>query len=307
MDTCVIWGNGGDYERIINQVKYEELKGNIEIAAVVAKRSEIFGSRRDGYPLISKEELRMIEFDVLIIASSIHYKEILTEAMDLGIPESHIINGRSFLLPLFDYGRYIRLVRDPVTILSDDCWGGYIYHKLNLRFTSPLINIFWRKDSYSKFIQDPLYYFAQPLELHTESNLRENVYPVGIIGDGEKQIRLEFVHARSFEEARTLWDRRKKRINKDRIFVMLGIDGTEPDKERYLKIFEEVPFPKICFYSGETSVKDVVYLSRFEWWCYQGSRMDSEKYTDYVRNMEWLSKDIDLLRLLNGERDYIRE
>lgn len=88
---------------------------------------------------------------------------------------------------------------------------------------------------------------------------------------------------------------------------MLGIDGTEPDKERYLKIFEKIQFPKICFYSGETSAKDVVYLSRFEWWCYQGSRMDSEKYTAYVRNVDWLSKDIDLLKLLNGEKDYIRE
>lgn len=154
---------------------------------------------------------------------------------------------------------------------------------------------------------DPLHYFAQPLELHTESNLRGNISPVGIIGKAEKQIRLEFVHARSFEEAKELWDRRKRRINKDRIFVMMGIDGTDPDRERYLKIFETVTYPKICFYSGETSVKDVVYLSRFEWNCYQGSRMDTVRYTDYVRNMEWLSKDIDFLKLLNGEKDYIRE
>lgn len=124
MDTCVIWGNGGGYEKIVNQVKYEELKGNIKIAAVVAKKDEIFGSRRDGYLLIAKEELPMIEFDILIISSSVYYKEILAEAMALGIPENHIIDGDVFRLPLFDYGRYIRLVREPVTILSDDCGGG---------------------------------------------------------------------------------------------------------------------------------------------------------------------------------------
>lgn len=185
--------------------------------------------------------------------------------------------------------------------------GGYIYHKLNLRFTSPLINIFWQKDSYSKFILNPLYYFSQPLELHTEGNLRGNISPVGIIGKGEEQIRLEFVHARSFDEAKNLWDRRKKRVNKDRIFVMMGIDGTDPNKEKYLRVFEKVLFPKICFYSGETTVKDVVYLSRFEWRCRQGSRMDSVQYTSYVRNVEWLSKDIDLLKLLNGGKDYLRE
>lgn len=308
MDICVIWGNGADdYEKIINQVKYEELKGNIKIAAVVARRSEIFGNRRDGYLLISKEELTALTFDILIIASSKYYKEIRKEAMELGIPENHMINGNAFRLPLFDYSRYIRLVKEPVTILSYDCWGGYIYNKLYLQFTSPLINIYWQKDSYMKFIQDPLFYFEQPLEMHTESNLREGVYPVGVIGGRGNQIRLEFVHARNFEEAKTLWDRRKERVNPERIFLMLGIDGTEPDKEKYLKIFEKLPFPKICFYAGETSVKDVIYLKRFEWHCYQGSRMDSIRFTDYARNMTWLPKDIDLLKLLNGEKDYLRE
>lgn len=307
MDRCVIWGAGADYERIINQIKYEELKGNLQIVAVVTKRDEIFGNKRDGYLLITKEELFTIEFDILIIASSLYYKEIVTEAMGLGISENHIINGDVFQLPLFDYSRYIRLVREPVTILSDDCGGGYIYHRLKLRFTSPLINILWRKDSYCKFMTDPLFYFMQPLELHTEGNVRENVYPVGTLGEGNRQIRLEFVHARSFDEARNLWDKRKKRVNKDRIFVMLGLDGTDLNKEKYLKEFEKVPFPKICFYSGKTTVKDVVYLSRFEWRCYQGNRMTSVKYTDYARNVDWLSKDIDLLKLLNGEKDYIRE
>lgn len=35
--------------------------------------------------------------------------------------------------------------------------------------------------------------------------------------------------------------------------------------------------------------------------------MDSVKYTDYVRNMGYLYKDIDLISLLNGEKNYIRE
>ena len=66
-------------------------------------------------------------------------------------------------------------------------------------------------------------------------------------------------------------------------------------------------FPKICFYSGDTNVDKVVYLRRFEWQCYQGNRMDSVSYNDYCRNMSYLCKDIDILKLLNGEEDYIRE
>lgn len=307
MDRCVIWGNGADYEGIINQIKHEELKGNIEIAAVVARKNEIFGGKRDGYLLVTKEELTRMNFDTLIIASSAYYMEILTEALELGIPANHIMNGWAFRRPLFDYRQYIQLIREPVTILSDDCWGGYVYHELLLQFTSPLINIFWQKDSYCKFIQDPLYYFGQPLELHTEGDLRGNIYPVGQIGEKERRIRLEFVHAPNFKEAEGLWEKRKRRINKDRIFVKIGIDAIDENKEEYLKAFEKVPFPKICFYSGETAVKNVVYLKRFEWHCYQGRRMDSVRYTDYTRNMGYLSKDINLIKLLNGEKDYIRE
>lgn len=307
MDKCVIWGTGADYERIINQIKYEELKGNLQIIAAVARKDEIFGSKRDGYLLVTKEELPKMNFDMLIITSSAYYMEILTEAYNLGIPENRIMNGRVFQIPRFDYEEYIQLIRQPVTILSDDCWGGQVYHELLLQFTSPLINIFWQKDSYCRFMQDPLYYFAQPLELHTEGNLRENIYPVGQIGEKDRRIRLEFVHARSFKEAESLWEKRKRRINKERIFVKIGIDATDENREEYLKSFANVTFPKICFYSGETSQKDVVYLKRFEWSCYQGKRMESVRYTDYSRNMCYLCRDINLIKLLNGEKDYIRE
>lgn len=309
MDRCVIWGNGADYEKIINQIKFEELKGNLKIIAVVTRKDEIFGSKRDGYPLITKEELPGIDFDVLIIASSAYYTDILMEAGELGIPADHIMDGRACGSPLFDYTKYMKLIKDPVTILSDDCWGGYVYHELFLRFTSPLINVFWLKDSFCRFIQDPLYYFANTLECYIEGNLRENVYPVGQIGEKDKRIRLEFVHSPNFKEAEALWEKRKKRINKERIFVKLGIDATEENKEEYLNIFEQIPFPKICFYSGEgePQLRDIVYLKRFEWSCYQGRRMDSVKYTDYVRNMDYLYKDIDLISLLNGEKNYIRE
>lgn len=124
MDKCVIWGTGADYERIINQIKYEELKGNLQIIAAVARKDEIFGSKRDGYLLVTKEELPKMNFDMLIITSSAYYMEILTEAYNLGIPENRIMNGRVFQIPRFDYEEYIQLIRQPVTILSDDCWGG---------------------------------------------------------------------------------------------------------------------------------------------------------------------------------------
>ena len=40
-----------------------------------------------------------------------------------------IINGKIFALLLFDYNRYVQLIKNPVTILSDDCWG--VMHIIN--------------------------------------------------------------------------------------------------------------------------------------------------------------------------------
>lgn len=248
-----------------------------------------------------------IDFDTLIIASSAYYEEILEEVNDIGVSEKNIINGKVFNIPLFDYKQYISLVKFPVTILSDDCWGGYVYHELCLPFTSPLVNIYWQRDSYCKFIVDPLYYFEQPLELLKEIDFRENIYPVGRIGEGDREVRLDFVHARSFKEAKRLWETRRKRINRDRIFIKLGFDATEEGRDKYLDIFSNISYPKICFYSGKTHMKDVVYLKRFEWRCNQGTRMDSISYNDYSRCMPYLFKDINILKLLNGETDYFRE
>lgn len=103
-----------------------------------------------------------------------------------------------------------------------------------------------------------------------------------------------------------MWEKRKKRVNSKRIFVKIGFDVHKQYSEECLKVFDKISFPKICFYSGDTNITDVVYLKRFEWLCYQGNRMDSVCYNDYCRNMSYLSKDIDVLKLLNGEKDYIR-
>lgn len=124
IDRCIVWGVGSDYESIINQIKFEEVKGNLKVIALVAKKDEIFGLNRDGYPVISKYRLVDKEFDTIIISSSKYYKEIISEIHELGLLEKKMVNGRVFKRSLFDYKRYIKLVEEPVTILSDDCWGG---------------------------------------------------------------------------------------------------------------------------------------------------------------------------------------
>lgn len=309
MEKVVIWGMGEDYEGIINQLKFEEYKGNLTVVALVSKKEFLWCEKRDGYSLIMKEELADISFDFLIVCSRRFYAEIEKEALDLGISRNHIINGQIFKMPLFDFSRYISLVRNPITIWSNDCWGGYVYHSLYLPFTSPFINTFLKSESYIKFIQDPDYYLERTLVCVCEGDIRKNQYPIAKIGDGDKEIFINFIHEYNYKNAEENWNRRKKRVNQNRIFVKLGLSAGDEHCAEYLNVFNRVPFPKICFYSGsiETDKQDIVYLKRFEWYVRNGGPTITLNYTDYTHKLNYIYKDIDILKLLNSERVYHRE
>lgn len=180
---CIIWGNGYDYEKVINQINFEICKGNIEIIALVSRQQDIVEKTFDGHIVIQKEEIKEIPFDYLIIASSLYFDEISGEAAEMGITEEKIINGLVLNVPLFDFDRYVQLMNKKITILSDDCWGGYIYHHLFMKFYSPLINSYWKKESYARFIKKPDYYLRQPLKMEREGSIRRNICPVGSLGE----------------------------------------------------------------------------------------------------------------------------
>ena len=317
MDRCVIWGVGKDYEETVNQIKFEESKGNLEVVALVTGKDRRYGEMRDGYPLVRKNELQNLEYDFIIVVVKPEYMEtVMQDIRALGIERKKVIDGKVFRLPLFDFKRYISLVKDPVTILSNDCWGGYIYHDLGLPFTSPATNIAWPIDSFCRFMLDPLYYLDQPLRMEREGEIRSPLWPIGVIGEGTREIKLNFVHSLTFAHAKEHWDRRRARVNPKRIFVKLtlnqphrhyeAVSGAWND-EQSLAAFHQVTYPKVCFYTGETEQKDVIFLKRFEAELYNQKVpfVDYVDYGAYVRRFR--TKDIDILKLLNGEPGYLRQ
>lgn len=307
MRRCIIWGLGREYEEIFSSIHFEIAKGNMMLLALVAKPEDTVGTIRDGYHIINKGELPDIEFDYLIVASTLWYNEIRKEAIGEGVPPLKILNGNIFKLPLFDFKRYTNLLENPITILSNDCWGGMLYHALYLPFSSPTINMYVPRDSYCKMISNLEYYLSEPLQLKREGNIRKNFCPIGKIGDGENEIILEFSHNVTFEAGWSLWERRKKRVNYNNIFVKMGFDYDEKSEE-YLKVFDSIAYKKICFYSAETNIDNVVYLKSFENYVKNGgSWTRAVGYNSFCRQMDPLFKAIDILKMLNGEKNYIRE
>lgn len=301
----VFWGIGGGYERILNQILFEVAKGNISVEALVCKKEDIYCSKRDSFPIITKEELMGINFDYLVITPKDCFAEIKKEAMDFGIPEKIIVDGCVFTLPLFDFGRYCQLLENPVTILSDDCWGGYVYNRLKIPFSSPLINILWDKDEYSEFIQDPIFYLGTELKLFREGNFKMGLSPVGQLGNGERTVKLQLIHNGSFAEAKEQWDRRMGRVNIRNLFVKMGFESCKQNCEKWLHIFSDVPYKKILFCSGQCASDYSFFTERFEWCQKKSPRVETYIYNDFMRHNYFVS--IDLLKLLIDGKGYSRE
>ncbi len=309
MRKCIIWGTGNDYDRLYNSIQFEVYKGNIEIAATVSKQENIFCKYIDGIPLISKEEIYRFDFDYIIICSSRFFREICNEIRTLGIDRSQILNGNVFSYACFDFNKYIRLIENPITIISDDCWGGVVYHVLALPFNSPTININWEKEEYAKFISDLPYYLQQPLKCGREGNLETGEYPIGLLGENEKQVQMELIHNISFDEARQQWERRQKRVNFDNIFVKFGWNKKD-NWEFYRNVFDKVQYKKICFFPYERDKQGYIssgFYARWKWWIDTRGRVDSYNINDWTRDPKCICGAIDILALLNGETACFRD
>jgi len=141
-----------------------------------------------------------------------------------------------------------RLKNKDVTILANNCNGGFIYHDLGLRFCSPTINMFFYNDHFFAFLEDLDYYLGQELRLaeHPLYTGIEKDYPICELGEGKKRIELHFLHYDSFEDAKNCWDKRKARMNKDNMFAIFSFFDIED--EEWLKRFDRIPIKnKVAF------------------------------------------------------------
>lgn len=98
------------------------------------------------------------------------------------------------------------------SIICSTCIGGIIYHNLGLEFLSPTINMYMNNLDFIKFACNLKYYCSQELEFFDT----DDSFPVAMCGD----IKLNFNHSKTAEDARRDWDRRKVRINYDNIYLI---------------------------------------------------------------------------------------
>ena len=156
-------------------------------------------------------------------------------------------------------------IDEDVSIFCNNCIGAFVAHDLGLPFNSPMVNLMIPPADFIDYIsnlEDYVNATIEPIE-------SEHKWPVGTIGG---KIYINFIHYKSLEEGIKAWRRREKRINKDKMYLILvETDGcTYEDLERFDKLpypnkvaLTHIPYPQIkCSFCVKGYMdKDGVYDS----------------------------------------------
>ena len=130
------------------------------------------------------------------------------------------------------------------TVFSNDCYGAEIYRQLRLEYNTPFVGLMLMAPCYIKLLERPQHYLAQPVR-RLQSSRYESMedfraahrnYPLGTIED----IEIHFMHYPTLEAALEKWNRRKARINWNRLKLKFSMDKDFATAE-HLKTFEALP------------------------------------------------------------------
>ena len=130
-----------------------------------------------------------------------------------------------------------KLKNNNITILSNNCLAGILYHDFQMKFNSPTINLFFETENdYIEYLSDLDYYSTtEPVEKKD----KEVSWPVGEIQNDNKVITIHFMHYNSFDEARNKWIERGKRIDKAHLYVLWLVGNFDgPSVENYNRFME---------------------------------------------------------------------
>lgn len=155
-----------------------------------------------------------------------------------------------------------RLRNTDFTIISSNCNGGVISSDLGLPFRSPFVNLFIKASDYIRILTDLKGYMEEQLSFVKETDpiYGDISYPTAYL----KDVKIYFMHYNTEDEAREAWERRKKRMNWDNIFVIFtDRSGCTLDD---LKAFDALPYKnKVVFtHIPYPEIKSAYYIKGYE-------------------------------------------
>lgn len=184
---------------------------------------------------------------------------------------------------------------EPFTIISSNCWGGAVYEDLEREYLTPTIGLYFFAPDFIAFLKNQRERMDEKISFTEHSKYsevnehrnREFAYPVGVFKDG---VEIQFLHYKTREEAFEKWERRKKRINWDRLFIAC----TDRDRmtPELMKEYDALPFEnKVLFTAQEhPEIRCAVQIKAFA---------DQKEVGDLYHYRFFVSKDFDINKFLN--------
>ncbi len=188
---------------------------------------------------------------------------------------------------LYNRRKRRRLQNTDFTVLASDCNGTFMYYDMNLPFLSPTINLTIGMEDFVKMLENLEWYLQQDIEELSG----DGGYPVGRLGD----IKIHFIHYKTFSEGVGKWNERKKRINWKNLFIV----GSEKGDCTYETIqrFERLPYRnKVIFtHIAYPEFPSAFYIKGFE---EKGEMGTTTNYKDQLLRRRYLD-DFDYVAFLN--------
>ena len=151
------------------------------------------------------------------------------------------------------------------TVISNNCWAGKLYQYLDMPYLSPTVGLYFFADDYLKFVKNLKYYMSLELGFISASeskycNVLTNRNQFDRIIGTLDDVEIVFLHYKSREEAIEKWNRRKKRINWDKIVVKFSQMNECHDEQ--LNQFDSLDIPQKFML---TTNKKKTYNCEFYW------------------------------------------
>lgn len=192
------------------------------------------------------------------------------------------------------YFKKRKLKTEDFSIISNNCFGGIFYRDNAIPYKSPTCGIVIMAEDYIKFIYNLDYYLSidsmeqLSVEQSKYKDFLDDIKYTGLIGKLD-DIEIILMHYNNFNEAVDKWNRRKKRINKDRIIYKFNDQNL--CTYEHLKKFAEFPAKnKICFTAKKYDNIETIQMKEYENMDYVQKDTNERHYKKYFDFYKYINE-----------------
>ena len=140
------------------------------------------------------------------------------------------------------------------SIISNNCFAGTTYEYLDLPYKTPTIGLYFFAPDYIKFIYNIEKYLKCDLkeikaaESKWHNELIRNGHANNVIGKLD-DIEIVFLHYKNFDDAKIKWNKRRSRVNFDKIIYKFNDQNSCTEKE--IKAFHKFKAKNKIFFTSK--------------------------------------------------------